>query len=132
MRSRNVMLTLFLLAGIFLFALLRKWQEPLPREAFNRTPAHLRFYAFARCRMQCLAVQEADITTLMQKGVININRSNRRMQPCPLFAVQGRVRGRYLRVLFEQCRNGTFVVNCYNLEEEAFCNCSTDYQPNQN
>jgi hypothetical protein len=132
MRSRNVMFTLILLVGILLFALFQKWREPLRREVFNRTPAHLRFYAFARCRMQCQTITDADITTLMQNGVINLNKSNRTARPCPLVAVQGRVRGRYLRVLFEQCRNGTFVVNCYNLDQDATCDCPTDYQPNQN
>jgi hypothetical protein len=132
MRARNVMLTLILLAGIFLFALWQRWREPLPREAFHRMPARLRFYAFAKCRMQCIDVLEVDVKMLMQTGVININKSNRRLQPCPLFAVQGRVRGKSLRVLFEQCRNGTFVVNCYNLESETACDCSTEYQPKQN
>src|SRR6476659_9985056 len=129
MRSRNVMLTLFLLLGLFLFAVYKKRQEPSPVEAFHRAPERLRFYAFARCRMECLAISETDIQTIMQKGIINLNKSNRMARPCPLFAVQARVQGQYLRVLFEQCRNGTYVVNCYNLEQDTTCDCSTDYQP---
>lgn len=125
------MLTFILLAGIFLFALFQKWREPPPREIFNRTPVHLRFYAFAKCRMQCLTIRESDVKFIMQSGIININRSNRRLQPCPVFAVQGRVKGKSLRVLFEQCRNGTYVVNCYNLEQDTACDCATDYQPKQ-
>jgi hypothetical protein len=132
MRARNVMLTLVLLLGIFLFALFQKWREPLRREVFNRTPVHLRFYAFARCRMQCLTLNDAHINTLMQDGVINMNKSNRMGRPCPVYAVQARVRGRYVRVLFEQCRNGTYVVNCYDLERATTCDCPTDYQPNHN
>ena len=132
MRSRNVMLTLVLLVGIFLFALIQKRQEPLRREAFNRAPLHLRFYAFARCRMQCQGVTDADISNLMEHGVINMNKSNRTAHPCAIYALQARVRGRYLRVLFEQCRNATYVVNCYNLEQPPSCNCPVDYQPTQN
>jgi hypothetical protein len=68
----------------------------------------------------------------MHNGVINMNKSNRIARPCPIYAVQGRVRGRHLRVLFEQCRNGTYVVNCYDLEQATACDCPTDYQPNKN
>ena len=126
------MLTLVLLLGIFLFAVYKKRQEPSPVEVFHRTPERLRFYAFARCRMQCLAISETDIQTIMQRGIINLNKSNRMARPCPIFGVQARVRGQYLRVLFEQCHNATYVVNCYNLEQDTTCNCSTDYQPTQN
>ncbi len=127
MRSRNVIVTLVLLVGVFLVAVFKKWQEPQPREVFNRTPARLRFYAFALCRMKCLAVTETDIKTIMQAGVININRSNRRSRPCPTYAVQARVRSGYMRVVFEQCRNSTYVMNCYNLERDVACDCATDY-----
>lgn len=126
------MLTLILLVCIFLYAIYRKWQEPLPKEVFNRAPQHLRFYAFAQCRMQCLTISEADIKTVMQKGVINMNKSNRNLRPCPMFAVQGRARDQYLRVVFEQCRNATYVANCYRLNQDTICNCTTDYQPKQN
>jgi len=129
MRARNVILTLILLVSVFLFAIFRKWQEPLPKEAFDRTPARMQFYAFALCRMRCLAVTEADVKTIMQTGVINLSRSNRRARPCPVFAVQGRVRKAYLRVVFEQCRNSTYVVNCYDLNKDAACDCPTEYKP---
>lgn len=128
MRSRNVILTLVLLLSIFLFAVYRKWHEPQPKEAFNRARAPLRFYAFALCRMQCLRLNESDIKTIMQKGVIHINQSNRRARPCPTFALQGRVHNQYVRVVFEQCRNATYVVTCYNLEQDAACDCSTGYK----
>jgi len=126
------MLMLFLLVGIFLFAIYKKRQEPLPAEAFHRTPERLRYYAFAKCRMQCLDIMEADIQTMLQKGVILVNRSYRMSRPCPVYALQARVRGQYLRVLFEQCRNSTYVLNCYNLEKNTTCNCPTEYQPKQN
>lgn len=132
MRARNVMATLVLLLSIFLFALWQRWREPLPREAFHRTPAHLWFYAYAECRMQCLSLSKADIQALMQTSIMNMNRSSRRLQPCPIYAMQGRVQGRYLRVLFEQCRNGTYVVNCYDLERDTACDCATEYQPKHN
>ncbi|HUP13880.1 MAG TPA: DUF4258 domain-containing protein [Niastella sp.] len=131
MRSRNVIFTLVILVGIFLFAIFRKWQEPQRREAFNRAPARLYYYAFALCRMQCLQVQKEDIVTIMKAGIININKSNRAFRPCPTFAVQARSRNKYMRVIFEQCRNGTYVVNCYNLQSDTACNCSAEYKSNQ-
>jgi len=133
MRSRNVILTLVIFLLIFLFAVLRNWQEPQPNEAFNRTPARLRFYAFARCRMRCLHVSDADIRALMKSGVINLGRSNRYGHPCPIFAVQGRTAGRrYIRAVFEQCHNATYLANCYNIEQDITCDCTTDYKPNGN
>ena len=126
------MLTLILLVAIFLVAIYRKRQEFLPKEAFNRMPTHLLYYAYAQCRMGCIGVTETDIKTLMQTGIINMNRSRRALQPCPVFAVQARVRNGYLRVLFEQCHNTTYVMNCYNLGQDTTCNCSADYQPKQN
>jgi len=126
------MLTLVLLVAIFLLAIYKKRQEVLPKELFNRVPQHLLFYAFAHCRMQCLNIDDNDIKSLMQTGVINLNQSRRSLQPCPLFALQGRVRNNYLRVLFEQCRNTTYVINCYNLERDTVCDCDVDYEPKQN
>jgi hypothetical protein len=127
------MLTVVLFVGLFVFAIFRKWQEPQPKEAFNRTPARLLFYAFAQCRMQCLQVSEADIKAILQTGVINLGRSRRAQRPCPTFAVQGRTaRKQYIRAIFEQCRNGTYLLNCYNLERDATCDCTADYTPNQN
>lgn len=131
MRARNVMLTLVLLVVLFLFAVFKNWHGTLSGEAFHRAPGRLQFYAFARCRMRCLTVTDEDIKAIMQTGVINLNRSRWTFRPCPLFAVQGRVRNQYLRVLFEQCRNATYVVNCYNLNRDTTCDCPTDYQPKQ-
>ena len=131
MRPRNVILTLVLLVSIFLFAIYRKRHEPQLKEVFDRTPARLQYYAFALCRMQCLTVSKDDIKKLLQTGVININKSNRALRPCPVFALQGRIRQAYVRVLFEQCRNGTFVVNIYSLQRTETCDCTTDYNPNK-
>ncbi|HUQ97261.1 MAG TPA: DUF4258 domain-containing protein [Chitinophagaceae bacterium] len=131
MRPKNVIVTLVLLVGLFLFAIYRKHHEPQRKEAFDRTPQRLQYYAFALCRMQCLTISKADIKTLMQTGVINLNKSSRAVRPCPVFALQGRVQNTYMRVLFEQCRNGTFVVTVYNLQRDDTCRCATDYQPNQ-
>jgi hypothetical protein len=129
MRSRNVFFTLVVVIGVFLFAIIRKWQEPKAREAFDRTPARLYYYAFALCRMKCLNISKNDINTVIEKGVIHMNQSNRHRQPCATFTVQGRTGSQYIRAVFEQCRNGTYVVNCYNLQENAPCDCSTDYAP---
>ena len=131
MRSRNVMLTLFLLVSILLFAIYKKRQEVPVREAFHRQPERLYFYAFARCRMQCLDISNDDITRIMRSGVILMNKSNRALRPCPVFSVQARtLKDKYIRVVFEQCRNGTYVVNCYNLEQDTTCDCTTEYKPN--
>jgi hypothetical protein len=66
-------------------------------EAFDRTPARLYYYAFALCRMQCLHISKKDILTIMEKGVIHMNQSNRHRQPCATFTIQGRTGTGYIR-----------------------------------
>jgi hypothetical protein len=55
------------------------------------------------------------------------------VRPCPTFAVQARTANhQYIRAVFEQCRNATYLLNCYNLEQDTTCDCTTDYKPNGN
>ncbi|MDB5197846.1 MAG: hypothetical protein JWP88_2217, partial [Flaviaesturariibacter sp.] len=104
MNSRNVIFTLFLalaLVGIFIK---RMGQEPRAREAFDRHPAHLTFTKHALCRMDCRHISQEDIEEVMQKGIINLNKSDRNDRPCPMYAMQGTTSdGENLRVIFAQC-----------------------------
>lgn len=124
MKSSNATLSLLLVLLVLAVALLKWRQEPRPREAFDRQPEVLRYTGDARCRMECRRISEAEVAEVMKRGVINFSRSNRRGQPCPTFALQGRTgKGAYLRVHFLQCPEATTVLNCYNLERPADCDC---------
>ena len=127
MKSRNVLLTLAVLLIVIVYFIARTRQEPGSKEIFDRHPAHLEYTRHALCRMDCRQIDSAEIMEIMEKGVINLNRSNKRDKPCPSFALQGRTKsGENLRVIFAQCREETRVITCYNLEKEFACNCPGD------
>lgn len=133
MRSRNVLLTLlFLLVAMAVFVAKTR-REPRTRELFNRSPHHLTYTRHALCRMDCRQISKADIENIMEKGVINLSRSNRHDKPCPSFALQGRTpAGESLRVVFAQCEEETRVITCYNLEKEFSCDCPGDENKRRN
>ena len=124
MKSVRVTLSLIgvlLLLAIFLF---KRWHEPVPKEAFDRHPDHLSYTKHALCRMDCRRISREDIAEIMEKGIINLNKSDRRDKPCPTYALQGKTRdGERLRIIFAQCDKETKVVTCYNLDEEFECHC---------
>lgn len=133
MKKRNAFVPLFLLGLVFLAFLVRRWNEPKPKEAFDRHPASLVYTRHARCRMDCRHISAAEITEIMQKGIINFNKSSRRSRPCPTFALQGRTSdGDDIRVIFAQCPTETKVITCYNLHEEFTCHCPGDPSSNPN
>ena len=89
MRSKGANYTLLVvLVLLIIFVLLRR-QEPERKEAFDRDPDHISYTKHALCRMDCRKISREDIQEIMERGVINLNHSNRRDRPCPTFAVQG-------------------------------------------
>ncbi len=125
MNSRNVTFTLLLILAILIFAMVKKRvYEPRRKEVFNRSSATLKYTAFALCRMECNEISKAAVDEIIQKGIINFSRSDRRYRPCPVFALQGRTRSQqYLRIMVEQCGEAIMVLNCYSLEKDTACDC---------
>lgn len=81
--------------------------------------------------MDCRHISKEEISEIMENGAINFNRSNRKDQPCPTFALQGRTTsGEKIRVIFAQCFSETKVITCYNLEEDFACDCPGDENKN--
>jgi hypothetical protein len=127
MKKRNVFLPIFLLALAFIVFLIRRWNEPQRKEAFDRQPASLIYSKHAHCIMACRQISEDEVEEIMQKGAINFNKSSRWAQPCPVFALQGRTSSsERLRVIFSQCPGRTKVITCYKLDEEVDCSCPGD------
>ena len=125
MKSKNVIYSLIAVIFMLLLAINVWRNEPKRKEAFDRTPETLVYTRHALCRMDCRKISKEEIQEILNKGVINFNRSNRSDRPCPTFALQGRTRsGESLRIIFAQCREETKVVTCYNLEKEYSCDCS--------
>lgn len=133
MKSRPQLISILLLVLLFLAFIIRRWNEPVKKEVFDRYPATLTYSKHALCRMQCRQIDESEVEEIMQRGIINFNKSNRRDRPCPTFALQGKTSsGEKLRVIFAQCPSETTVVTCYNLEEEFSCDCPGDEKKNKN
>jgi len=131
MKKRNAFVPIFLLILFFVAFLIRRWNEPKEREAFDRHPSSLVYTKHALCRMDCRHISKEEINEIMEKGAINFNKSDRRERPCPIFALQGRTQsGENIRVIFAQCAAETKVITCYNLEEEFSCHCPGDGNKN--
>lgn len=127
MKPASVIFSLLVVLGFFLVFILKRWKEPPQHELFDRHPAQLYYTKHALCRMDCRHISKEEITEIMNKGTINLNKSNRTDRPCPTFALQGRTSsGENLRVVFAQCSNETKVVTCYNLEQDFECRCPGD------
>jgi hypothetical protein len=133
MKNRSQLISILLLVLLFVAFIIRRWNEPVKKEAFDRYPVTLTYSKHARCRMQCRQIDENEVQEIMHKGIINFNKSNRRDRPCPTFALQGQTSsGERLRIIFAQCPSKTTVVTCYNLEEEFSCDCPGDEKKNRN
>ena len=81
--------------------------------------------------MDCRHISKEDIAEIMDKGIINFNKSNKADRPCPTFALQGETNeGEKIRVIFAQCSDETKIITCYNLQEDFECHCPGDENKN--
>ncbi|MDQ6609966.1 MAG: DUF4258 domain-containing protein [Bacteroidota bacterium] len=127
MKNKNVIITVAILVLLFLAFIIRRWNEPITKEAFERHPRSIRYTKHALCRMDCRHINEKEIKEILEKGIINFNKTNKWDKPCPTFALQGlTTNGESLRVIFAQCDNETKVITCYNLKEDFDCHCPGD------
>ena len=130
MKSKGATYTLIVILVLLGLWLVSRWQEPARRELFDRTPDRLEYTKHAICRMDCRQISRKEINEIMEKGVINLSKSDRRDRPCPTYALQGRTSdGDYIRVIFAQCDDETRVVTCYNLEKDFDCDCPSSPVP---
>lgn len=130
MKSKGATYTLIVILVLLGLWLASRWQEPSRKELFDRTPDRLEYTKHAICRMNCRQISRKEINEIMEKGVINLSKSDRRDRPCPTYALQGRTSdGDYIRVIFAQCNDETRVVTCYNLEKDFDCDCPPSPAP---
>lgn len=127
MKTRNASISLSIIIVLIVFFFVKRWQEPATRELFDRDPEHLVFTRHAQCRMQCRSIDSAEVHEILEKGVINLNKSDLEDRPCPTFALQGTTSGgESIRVILAQCEGETKVVTCYNLQQDFECHCPGD------
>jgi len=131
MKPKNVIFTACFVIAVLAIVISRMRHEPRAKEIFDRTPVKLEYTRHAKCRMNCRYISKKEIDEVMQNGVINMNKSDRRYRPCPTYALQGRTSdGQYIRVIFAQCDDETKVVTCYDLETDFACDCPGDEKKN--
>lgn len=129
--NRRLSIPAVLLILVFAVFMIRRWNEPVKKEAFDRHPPAVIYTKHALCRMDCRHINKEEINEIIEKGIINFNKTSLRDRPCPTFALQGRTSsGENLRVIFAQCPTETKVITCYNLEEEFECHCPGDASKN--
>ena len=124
MKPKRATYSLLVVLAVLVLFVISRWHEPRTREDFDRSPSHIYYTKHALCRMDCRHISKEDIREIMQKGIINFNKSNKYDRPCPTFAIQGQTSdGDKLRIILAQCREETKVITCYNLQEEFECDC---------
>ncbi|MCW3073806.1 MAG: hypothetical protein JWP69_875 [Flaviaesturariibacter sp.] len=133
MKPKNVIFTLFLALALLAIFIKQMVHEPRAKEAFDRSPVSLQYTKHALCRMDCRQVSKEDIDEIIERGIINLSKSDRNDKPCPTYAVQGTTSdGESLRVIFAQCDKATKVVTCYNLKQDFECHCPGDEKGGRN
>ncbi|MBP7477994.1 MAG: DUF4258 domain-containing protein [Chitinophagales bacterium] len=82
------------------------------------------YTAHAKCRMKCRDIDAGEILDVLEKGVLNKEKSAPNGDNCPTFAFEGKsADGQNLRVIFAGCDKTTRVVTCIDLGVEHECNC---------
>lgn len=131
MKSRGLNYTLLAVILALLLFLLSRRNEPRAKEAFDRNPTSIHYTKHALCRMDCREISKSDIKEILQRGIINFNKSNKFDKPCPTYAIQGETMdGEKIRVILAQCDKETRIITCYNLVEDFECDCPGDKKKN--
>jgi hypothetical protein len=84
----------------------------------------MQYTAHAKCRMACRDISTDEITSILEQGVMNKEKSNPNDEGCPSYAFEGKSGdGQNLRVVFAACPKVTKVVTCIDLGVEHDCDC---------
>jgi uncharacterized membrane-anchored protein YhcB (DUF1043 family) len=91
----------------------------------NRHPANLRYSKHAKCRMSCRNLDESEVLEILEKGKINMDKSNDRPNKCPTYALEGKTHdGQQSRMVFSFCGpDDVTVVTVIDLDTDWECNC---------
>lgn len=122
MSARNVIISLIAVVGILVFIFIKVRLEPKKKQAFNRNPSRIEYTAFALCRMECY-----DITANMVFQVIRKGETSKREKKdfCPVY-MSGLMtkQNKHIIILIEQCGTMARVIDCYDANAGAPCNCT--------
>jgi cell division protein FtsI/penicillin-binding protein 2 len=91
----------------------------------NRHPAHITYTKHAKCRMGCRKLDGSEVKEILEKGKVNLNKSNDRPGDCPTYALEGLTHdGQHARMVFAFCQNQDVkVITVIDLDTEWPCDC---------
>jgi hypothetical protein len=72
-----------------------------------------------------MAIEKSEIQRVLKVGIILFHKSQRNKRPCPVYTLQGPWKKRAsIRLIIEQCRDETIVLECYIPTEKRECLCN--------
>jgi len=93
-------------------------------DVIDRHPGHLIYTKHARCRMDCRHIDESEVTEILEKGRINLRKSEPAGRPDPKYALEGTTHdGQQVRIIFAPAKRGMVVITVIDLHNEWSCNC---------
>lgn len=100
-------------------------ESPLPTPAgFDRKAKRLIFTKHARCRMDCRHIDEQEVREILEKGRVNLRKSEPTGRPDPKYALEGSTRdGQQVRIVFAPASRGMVVITVIDLDREWACHC---------
>ena len=121
MSARNVIISLFVVLGTFVFLFIRSRLEPRKKLTFNRNPSRIEYSVFAMCRMECYSINANAITAIFRNGKVL---SRDRKQTCHIYKINTLTKqGRDVYIIVEQCGTVAKVTDCYIVNRELPCHC---------
>lgn len=124
MNARNVIITLVLVLGLLVFIIIKFSLEPKRKPAFRRNPSRIEYAAFALCRMECFEINANIITVIIQKGQVQLLK---KLNPCSIYRVNMLTKqNKNYFITVEQCGTVAKVLDCYEVNVTAGCNCVND------
>lgn len=121
MSARNVIISLVVVLGIFIFLFIRSCLQPRKKLTFNRNPSRIEYTAFALCRMECYSINANSIVSIFRNGKV-LNRE--RNETCNVYKINTFTKdGRDIYISVEQCGTVAKVADCYIENRKLPCKC---------
>lgn len=74
--------------------------------------------------MGCRHIDEQEVREILEKGKVNIRKSEPAGRPDPKFALEGKTRdGQQVRIIFAASQRGMVVITVIDLDTNWTCDC---------
>jgi hypothetical protein len=127
MKSRNVIISLLFVLALLVFTFIKIRYEPKKKLVLKRNPSRIEYTKFALCRMECYQINANIITGVLQKGEINLAKSDLHKRPCPIFTIHSLTKQNMsILIVVQQCGTVAKILDCYDANKTVGCNCIND------